>query len=914
MLFLGTKKHPEPDSYDSFITEHGGQNNAYTDEEKTVFFNQVADNSLEEALDRFSEFFKAPLFNPDYEEREAHAVNSEHEKNIPNDEERTWFTIRSLAKGPLSSFATGNLQTLSVLPKQQGIDVVAKLKDFHKKYYCASNMVDKTHDHKSSSYHRRPTRQLSLCRQGRFPSKKLFYGRNSRKKQPISMLTYLFEYPGNGSLAKRLRQMGSGDKVSVVADRTSVNTLFAVKVELTKKGAEQRGVVLQEVFKYINLLKSQGVNSRVISSIAEQSRVDFHTSQPSGSLMNEVARLAHNLLTYEPYHVIAGDAVVLDPDSRYVNHLLTLMTPERAIVAFSDPDFRQTAKSPKIEPFYGVEHTVADLPEQQMTELTNIVADNGIYRVPPAFSHVPKADDLKLKPGISGMSVPELLGEQDPTFGHSIWWQGQGTLPVPRVNINMKARTPSKHTNITSQTTTAVLIAAIAEQLEEETVDLENCGISQRLGVAGDGLHIAFAAHTPQQLQHIMEIVAKKFRDPVVEEERFERIKQRIIDELEDPASMMAYEHALETAAVLLKNDAHSRQDLLRLLKSDRTTLKESMKTLQELKAVHVDAFVMGNISKPEAKTAVQSFLTGAGFGTLPMRDAARSLVVEQKTPIEAVVPNPIPHDVNHATVVHYQLGVPSIEERVNLEVLGQMLNRRLFDRLRTEEQLGYIVGARSYIDSSVESLRCVLEGSKKHPDEVAELIETELRSMEEHLRSMPDEEFEHYKESTRAELQKPVQNFSEEFVRSWDQISNHGHCFNKRDLELTYLGTDFTRKQLIRTYTKLLEPSRRLVVKLVANLQPSKEITLIGHESLLSDGSAPLEQKRSKGAAFADYSPKLQYETDCSSAHKRRTGLALQSLDEGPVSKYQEESGFYPEVTVCELAPSMLLKLEEDL
>ena len=39
------------------------------------------DEAFEGALDRFSQFFIAPAFNPDYTKREQNAVNSEFQKN-----------------------------------------------------------------------------------------------------------------------------------------------------------------------------------------------------------------------------------------------------------------------------------------------------------------------------------------------------------------------------------------------------------------------------------------------------------------------------------------------------------------------------------------------------------------------------------------------------------------------------------------------------------------------------------------------------------------------------------------------------------------------------------------------------------------------------------------------------------------
>ena len=63
MLFLGTEKYPKVGEFQSFISQHGGSNNAWTGTEHTCFFFDVELNAFENALDRFSQFFTAPLFN-----------------------------------------------------------------------------------------------------------------------------------------------------------------------------------------------------------------------------------------------------------------------------------------------------------------------------------------------------------------------------------------------------------------------------------------------------------------------------------------------------------------------------------------------------------------------------------------------------------------------------------------------------------------------------------------------------------------------------------------------------------------------------------------------------------------------------------------------------------------------------------
>ena len=63
MLFLGTKKYPSENHYQSFVTSNGGDSNAATGEEYTRFYFDISPEAFSEALSIFCEFFKSPLFN-----------------------------------------------------------------------------------------------------------------------------------------------------------------------------------------------------------------------------------------------------------------------------------------------------------------------------------------------------------------------------------------------------------------------------------------------------------------------------------------------------------------------------------------------------------------------------------------------------------------------------------------------------------------------------------------------------------------------------------------------------------------------------------------------------------------------------------------------------------------------------------
>ena len=114
MLFLGTRKFPIESEYNRFITEHGGQANAFTSPTNTNYLFTVQNNALEGALDRFSSFFKEPLFNPSGVSRELQAIDQEYAKNLEQDHVRQLYVFKELAnpEHPFHSFNMGNNETL----------------------------------------------------------------------------------------------------------------------------------------------------------------------------------------------------------------------------------------------------------------------------------------------------------------------------------------------------------------------------------------------------------------------------------------------------------------------------------------------------------------------------------------------------------------------------------------------------------------------------------------------------------------------------------------------------------------------------------------------------------------------------------------------------------------------------------
>lgn len=140
MLFLGTEKYPDENGYSSFLSKNGGSSNAATYPDVTKFYFDIVPEKLNDALDRFAQFFISPLFTEDATLREINAVNSEHEKNLSTDVWRIRQVNKSLANPdhPYSKFGTGNKETLLDIPKEKNIDTRSELIKFHQKWYSSN--------------------------------------------------------------------------------------------------------------------------------------------------------------------------------------------------------------------------------------------------------------------------------------------------------------------------------------------------------------------------------------------------------------------------------------------------------------------------------------------------------------------------------------------------------------------------------------------------------------------------------------------------------------------------------------------------------------------------------------------------------------------------------------------------------
>jgi len=400
MLFLGTEKYPGATSFDEFISSHGGSSNAFTDSERTVYYNAIDTESFAGGFSRFIEFFSRPSFDPTYIQKEVNAVDSEHDLHINDPHWRMFSLVANLSLPPGNHYSTGDSSTL--LP--QGPEALA---DAVRKYFAAnycfnrlsiaivsplpvSDQVEIVRDVFSSISSPIPrncrppsdfaelspqirqnngypiadyNRQRIVYSQGPpgtapllwiiFPFRSISANGDSGK-HPHGILETILTYNGPNSLTQTLLSAGLVTSISFMYDDTSAGSIAYLSFSLSSEARDTADEVIETAFAFIAKLKSNGgVSAQFISALSRLRKSLFNSNAEVGGIVNEPPmRLAKyfaaqmttmnrnrteaNLHANE---LITVNEEILSVDAELTNEVLGSLDPKNSIILFHDPQY-----------------------------------------------------------------------------------------------------------------------------------------------------------------------------------------------------------------------------------------------------------------------------------------------------------------------------------------------------------------------------------------------------------------------------------------------------------------------------------------------------------------------------------------------------------------------------------------------
>ncbi|KAJ3343860.1 Insulinase (Peptidase M16) [Gonapodya sp. JEL0774] len=398
LLFMGTEKYPEENSYSAFLNSHGGHSNAFTSVDSTNYFFDVLADNLAEALDRFSQFFKAPLFDESCTEREMKAVDSEHKKNLQLDAWRLYQLDKTLSSPhhPYHKFGTGSLETLLTVPQSKGVDVRQRLFSFHRKYYSANIMklvvvgkesldeltamvveqfaAVKNMDISVPAFEGGPLteefllkrilvkpvkdfRQLEITFP--FPDELKWF-----RSRPGSYISHLLGHESEGSILSLLKSLGWANALSAGSSHGSIGwSFFKLNIDLTEEGLQNVDDIVEIVFGYIKVIRDADVQEWVFREEELVMRCAFKFKEKSSEPSSFASRAGAWMQQYPPKEILSGPYLMEEYNPDAIRECLGWLRDDnfRITVTSKESPASTTQASWSNEYYYGTEYKVEAL-------------------------------------------------------------------------------------------------------------------------------------------------------------------------------------------------------------------------------------------------------------------------------------------------------------------------------------------------------------------------------------------------------------------------------------------------------------------------------------------------------------------------------------------------------------------------
>ncbi|KAK6178603.1 hypothetical protein SNE40_013354 [Patella caerulea] len=832
MLFLGTEKYTEENEYNKFLNEHGGSSNAFTSVENTNFFFDIAADHLHGALDRFSQFFRCPLFTPSATEREVNAVNSENDKNLQNDSWRVLQLEKSLAnpKHDYSKFGTGNKITLETNPTEAGTNVRDELLKFHSQYYSSNIMalcvlgkesLEELTDLVVPLFCDVENKNMAVpeWKEQPFGPEELMTRVNVVPVKDVRNLNvtwsipdlqpYYASNPGH-YLGHLIGHEGEGSLLSELKARGWVNMLmggqkggakgfdfFIVNVDLTEEGLEHVDDIVTLIYQYINMLKNEGVKEWIFNECKDLSAMTFRfkDKEKPQSYTSKQSGFLHEFPLPE---VLSGPYLLTKYQPELVDMVLEKLIPENMRILVIAKNFEKEVNQK--EKWYGTEYQLEKLKEEQLMRWRTCGLHSNL-RLPDKNEFIPTQFDL-VPTDPEAPAFPELIKDSALT---RLWYKKDDKFLLPKACTGLEFSSPYSYIDPVHSNMTYLFVTLFTDALNEYAYAAELAGLRYSLNCTQYGIHLNLGGYNDKQdilLQKILERLTSFRVDP----KRYEIIKELYERSLKNFEANQPHSHVTYYTSVLMAEVFWTNQELLDSL--EEVTLEKLEAFIpQLLSKLYIEALIYGNVSKQRAITimeTVETILTEK-IGTKPSLPSQRKRYREIQLPDGCYYVYQKTNKVHKSSCIqiYYQTGIQEKQNNVLLELLCQVISEPCFNILRTQEQLGYIVMSGVRRSSGVQGLRFIIQ-SDKSPLYLETRVEAFIQKMKDYIELLTEEAFQKHVNALASKRAEQPKKMSAQNSRYWTEISSQQYQFDRDACEIACLK-NLTKTDLCKYFMDLV-------------------------------------------------------------------------------------------------------------
>ncbi|CUV05367.1 unnamed protein product [Cryptosporidium hominis] len=381
LLFINTEKYPELDGFEEFVLLHNGNFETYSLRSKARYRFNIESPFFEVALSMFSEFFKSPLFDQKYTEKELMSI--ENEFNLCKYSKSTRFL---LVMGELSDkrslfgrFSYGNIETLKTIPESQGINLRDEVIKFYQKEYSSNRMVlalasNHTLDELTQFAYKYfsdienknlPVNSIKTPIQNGnlnpfntminqlvvietldnsrilkliFPMKEYMVQYKNKARTLYIDKLISFDRPGSLSHHLKSKKLILNMYFSIIDDDLGFTNAI-IGFELTIDGEKNIGYILLSFFSAIKFASNNEFSKEIYDEWKNLLNINFKYEDPT-STFDQCKEITTNYIQYEckPEDVLYSDFYMDEFDPNIYKEINSQLTPENLIITLERPD------------------------------------------------------------------------------------------------------------------------------------------------------------------------------------------------------------------------------------------------------------------------------------------------------------------------------------------------------------------------------------------------------------------------------------------------------------------------------------------------------------------------------------------------------------------------------------------------
>ena len=817
MLFLGTEKYPDVDEYSSYLRNNGGYSNAYTASDLTNYQFQVLPDAFEGAIDRFSQFFISPLFTEEYTSREVNAVNSEHQKNIMNDNWRRFRIAGLFSKEghPEQKFGTGNLETLGDIDRSELIE-------FYNKHYSSNRMgvaLLSTHSldemevwaRKYFSTIKNHKKEVNKYDPNYFDKKKTFRLVQVDPVKDIRDLIMMFPLPGTRYLydSKPDRQFGfvlghegSGSLLSYLKDKGWAISLSAgagsqnndygsasITVGLTEEGFDNHREVVRVTMDYVELMRKAGHPKHVFDELKTMATLnEIYASKGEG--MWRATQLANETMMYPLEDAGRINYIYSDNSSKTYEDLLSHITPDNMLTML----IAKGVETNEVEHFYQAPYSY--LEDKEFYRDLVETREHPELAIPELNPFIPKKASVP-KRKLDDSILPK---EIESGNGSSLYFGQDHEFLRPKGVISLKILFPKEKMSVEHRVYSKIYSACVKESLNEISYPAKQAGLNYSIREGYEGIFVDVNGYKESALR-LYEMMLEHMTEFSITDKQFEAIKDKIVRDYENFSLSDAHVQTRELGPDLFYRYKYTWKEALPIARV-ATLEKVKRYSASVYDKTYLEAIVYGDFIRQDSKKVLSLFKKKTGTKPIAREDAFDIDYLNISAPETIQYTTQLL--VNNSCFYRkYEIGKDSPQIRATSTLISKALEQPFYTEMRTNQQLGYIVWSfpRNYDDTFY--LNFVIQSGVYPADELNKRADQFISGGPGIIRDLDDDTFQQLIDSAIEQLERKPMSISERATKHKNLIFEHGGDFERNQKTIEALRV--AKKENIANHLEMM-------------------------------------------------------------------------------------------------------------